>query len=677
MAGFETGKTRNITLVGHGGSGKTSLAEALLHKVGVTNRLGSVQDGTSILDYSDDSKDKKSSLDSAVCHFTHGDLQINLIDTPGVASFCGPAIASLAAVECAVVVVSAASGIQVNTRRMFNRARDYGLGVWIVINHIDAANADLPALLGQIQESFGAECVPINLPSEGGKSVIDCFSNESGAADFSDVGEAHTALVEALVGADDALMEKYLGGDLSNEEAEKAAANAVAQGACVPVFFANSLGDVGVEELLGALKSFCPSPVAGKQRVLVDGEKTTPLSATAGGPFVGQVFKIVTDPKSHIKYLAVRVLSGKLTSDMTIKSVREPKGTRPGHVLKLLGAEHSEVDAGIAGDIIALAKLDFQIGQTLYATDGGTVEMPSFPKPMFSLALESKSRGDEDKIAGALRRFQDEDVCFVSERGSGGELIIRGMGDLQLRTYLARMAHQYKLEVDTKPPRIPYRETISGSAMNIEYTHKKQSGGAGQFGRVIINVLPAERGEGYEFIDKIFGGAIDQSFRPSVDKGIRAQMAEGVLAGYPVVDVKVELIDGKTHPVDSKDIAFQIAGRGAFKEGFMKARPTLLEPIVEMEVTVPAENVGDIQGDLASRRGRPQGQEMLPGGMAVIKASVPLAEVADYASRLSSITGGQGSYTMELSHYDPVPSNVQQQIIDQHKKELEEQAGHH
>ncbi len=676
MAGFEIGNVRNLTLVGHGGSGKTSLAEALLFKAGVTKRLGSVPDGTSILDYTEESREKKSSLDSAICHFSYNDLHINLTDTPGVAAFCGPAVASLAAAEIAVVVVSAASGIQVNTRRMFNRARDFGLGVWIVINHIDAPNVDLPGLLGQIQETFGAECVPINLPCDGGKGVIDCATNESGSSDFSDVAKAHTALLEALVGADDALMEKYLGGELTKEEAEAAGANAVAQGACVPIFFTDSVGDVGISEFLGALKSFCPSPLTGKQRVLVDGETSTELTPTEDGPFVGQVFKITTDPKSHIKYLAIRVLSGQLTPDMTIKSARDPKGTRPGHVLKLHGAEHSELKAGVAGDIIALAKLDFHIGETIYATDGGTVEMPVFPKPMFALAIESKAHGDEDKIAAALRRFQDEDICFVSERGMGGELIIRGMGDLQLRTCLSRMAHHHKLEVDTKPPRIPYRETITSSATNIEYTHKKQSGGSGQFGRVIINVLPAERGEGYEFVDKIFGGAIDQAFRPSVDKGIRGQMAEGVMAGYPVVDVKVELIDGKVHPVDSKDIAFQIAGRGAFKEGFMKAKPTLLEPIVEIEVTVPADGVGDITGDLASRRGRPQGQEVLPGGFAVIKATVPLAEVADYASRLSSMTGGQGSYTMELSHYDPVPGNVQQQIIDQHKKELEEHAAH-
>jgi elongation factor G len=297
--------------------------------------------------------------------------------------------------------------------------------------------------------------------------------------------------------------------------------------------------------------------------------------------------------------------------------------------------------------------------------------MPKVPEPMFSLALVSKARGDEDKIITVLKRFAEEDPCFKCEQGAGGETIIRGMGEQQLRIYLSRMTNLYKLNVDTKPPRIPYRETITGRADNVEYTHKKQSGGAGQFGRVFINVYPAERGEGYEFIDKIFGGSIDQSFRPSVNKGIRGQIAEGVIAGYPVVDVKVELVDGKTHPVDSKDIAFQIAGRGAFKSAFLQAKPVLLEPIVNLEVTLPADNVGDIQGDLASRRGRPQGQEVLPGNMALIRGQVPLAELADYNSRLSSITGGQGSYSMEFSHYEAVPGNIQQQIVDQHKKEHE------
>lgn len=676
MAVFEVDRYRNIALVGHGGCGKTSLAEALLFKTGVTNRLGSVPDKTSILDYTEEAKEKGASVDSALCYFSHRDLHVNLIDTPGTSAFCGPAIASLAAVECAAVVVSASSGIQVNTRKMMERAKAYGLGAWVVINHIDAANVDLPKILAEVQESFGAPCVPINLPAGGGKAVIDCFANDSGSVDFGDVGEAHTALIEAIVGADEALMEKYLGGELVSDAIAAAAPRAVAQGELVPVFFTDARGGVGITEFLDALDRFCPSPAQGKRRTLIDGEEKSEIEPLQDRPFLAQVFKVTTDPKSHIKYIALRVHSGKLTSDMTLRTVDDPKGARPGHVMRLLGADHSEVEAGVAGDIISLAKLDFAIGDTAYVTKGGTIAMPPLPNPMYSLAIESKSRGDEDKIGGALKRLMDEDPCFISERGTGGELVVRGMGELQVRTYLAKMSKHHKLEVETKPPRIPYRETTTKPAMNIEYTHKKQTGGAGQFGRVIINVLPAQRGEGYEFIDKIFGGAIDLSYRPSVDKGVRAQMAEGVLAGYPVVDVKVELIDGKTHPVDSKDIAFQIAGRSAFREGFLKGKPVLLEPIVHIEVTVPSDKVGDIQGDLASRRGRPQGQDVLPGNMAVIKAIVPLAEVADYASRLSSITGGQGSYGMEFSHYEVVPGNVQQQIIDAHAKEHAAAAGH-
>lgn len=675
MTLLDVDRYRNIALVGHGGCGKTSLAEALLFKAGVTNRLGSVPDKTSILDYSDEEREKLASIDSALCYLTHQGMHVNIVDTPGTPAFCGPAIAAMAAVECAAVVVSATSGIQVNTRKMIERARDYGLGVWIVINHMDAANVDLPALITQIQESFGRQCVPLNLPTSGGKGVVDCFANESGEADFLDVGEAHTAVIEAVVGADDELMEKYLGGELSNDEARAAAARAVVQGELVPILFTNSRGDVGIAEFLDTLESFCPSPTSGKKRMLVAEETETAIEPQQDGPFIGQVFKITTDPKSHIKYLAIRVHSGRLTSDMTLKTVEVTKGARPGQIMRSLGGEHSELEAGVAGDVICLAKLDFNIGDAVFSDNGGTIAMPASPQPMFSLALHSKARGDEDKIGVALKRFMEEDPCFIYERGTGGELVVRGMGEMQLRTYVSRMSKQYKLKVETSAPKIPYRETVTAAVRNVEYTHKKQSGGAGQFGRVIINLLPAERGEGYEFVDKIFGGSIDQGYRPSVDKGARSQMAEGVLAGYPIVDLKVELIDGKTHPVDSKDIAFQIAGRGAFKEAFLKARPVLLEPIVNVEVTVPADKVGDIQGDLASRRGRPQGQDMMPGQMAIIRAVVPLAELSDYNSRLSSITAGEGSYSMEFSHYEVVPSNVQQQIVDAHKKEHGGSAG--
>ncbi len=662
---------RNIALIGHSGAGKTSLPEAILHTTGVTNRLGSVPDKTSILDYSDDEKESAHSIDSAMCFVQHKGKHLNIVDTPGSMDFCGQAVASLAGVELGVLVLSASAGIEINSRKMMERAGNFGLARMVVINKMDAEAANLEELVSAVQEFFGAACVPVNLPSGNRSAIVDCLSAESGSTDFGDVAAAHEAALEAIVGADEALMEKYLGGEASDDEILAAAARACQSGEIIPILFTNAKDEVGVNELLDAIVKFGPSPATGKQRVLVDDENEHPIECKRDGAFVGQVFKVASDPKSNIKYSFIRIHSGEMASDGTIKTLEERKGMRLGHVNRFQGGEHHEEEKAAAGDIIAVAKLDLHIGEVVFSDHGGTIEMPKTPKPMFALAIESKSRGDEDKIGTALKRFSEEDPCFEVERDHvTHELVIHGVGDLHVRTILKRMHRHFKLEVDTKPPKIPYRETIVGRADNIEYTHKKQSGGAGQFGRVIINVLPSERGAGYEFVDKIFGGAIDGPFRVSTDKGIRGQMQEGVLAGYPVVDVTVELIDGKTHPVDSKDIAFQIAGRGAFKEGFMKAKPVLLEPIVDIEVTVPRDNVGDIQGDLASRRGRPQGQEGLPGGLSVIKAIVPLAEVADYNSRLSSITGGQGSYSMEFSHYEPVPPNIQQQIIAQHEKEM-------
>jgi elongation factor G len=670
MATIPIADIRNIVLVGHSGAGKTSLAESLLHKTGATNRLGSVVDKTSILDFAEDEKEAVHSIDASICSINHDGKHVNIIDAPGATDYCGQAVGALAGVETAILVVSAAAGIEVNTRKMWERAKNYGLARMVVINKIDADNADLEALLALVQEFFGSECVPINLPTGGGSGVIGCFQNKSGDSDFGDVPSAHEAAIEAIVGVDDTLMEKYLGGEVSDEQVLVVASKACASGDFVPVLFTNALTEVGCPELLNAIVKIAPSPVIGKKRVLTREDEEIEITPNIDGPFVGQVIKVMSDPKSHIKYSFIRVHTGKLAHDGSIKTVHDRKGMRLGHITRFQGGDHTETETASAGDIIAVAKLDLHIGDVVFTDNGGDIAMPKRPQPMFAKAIESKTHGDEDKIGLALKKFAEEDYCLDIERDAvTKELVIHGIGDLHVRTVLKRMLQQFKLEVVTKPPKIPYRETITGRADSIEYTHKKQSGGSGQFGRVIINLFPSERGDGYQFVDKIFGGAIDQTYRVSVDKGIRGQMAEGVLAGYPIVDVTVELIDGKTHPVDSKDIAFQIAGRGAFKDAFMKSKPTLLEPIVEVEVTVPRDTVGDIQGDLASHRGRPQGQEALPGGLTMLTALVPLGELSDYNSRLSSITGGQGSFSMEFSHYESVPPNVLQQIVANSSKE--------
>ncbi len=674
------GAIRNIAIVGHAGAGKTSLAEALLFKAGVTNRLGKVDDGTSLLDYDEESKERKHSVESSVFSLESEGTLFNFFDAPGMPDYVGQAIASLAAVETALITISAASGIGVNTRRMASIARDYGLARMIVVTRIDADGADLTALLEAIKETFGASCHPINLPANGGKRVIDVMASEAGEADILDVAQCHTELIDSIVETDEALMEQYMaGGSLPPEQLDPAIQKAVASGHVIPVMFVDAHNGVGVAELLHELGMFAPAPDVGKKRLLLEGEGDSatekPIVPDPAGPFIGQVVKITSDPKSNIKYSVVRVHSGRLAGDGQVFVSGDRKGQRPGHFFKLCGPQHTEIPAASAGDVVALAKLDLRIGAVLFDRAGdGRIAMPKFPTPMAALAIEPKSRGDIEKISGALHRFAEEDPCFEYHRDPDtGELLMQGLGDQHLTVIRSKMKRYFKLEVETKPPKIPYRETIAGSVKYVKYRHKKQTGGAGQFAEVAIDLEPNERGKGYEFVDKIFGGAIDLAFRPSVDKGVRDQIKRGVIAGYPVVDVKVTLVDGKTHPVDSKDIAFQIAGRQVFKEAFVQCKPILLEPIVNIEVTAPAENVGDIARDLSGKRGQVVGQEMLPGNQVAVRATVPLAEVAGYSSQLKSVTGGQGSFTMEFSHYDVVPPNVQQQIVAAHKPREEEE----
>jgi elongation factor G len=571
----------------------------------------------------------------------YGGRLINVIDTPGYPDFIGSAINAIPAAETAVVVISAAAGIETNTRKLFELATKANVPRVIVINKIDVENADLPELLKNIQQTFGSKCRCANLPVGDKASVIDCIENDSGDSPIGDIGSAHTELIESVIEADDELMESYLGGEeVTADRIASVFVEALKAGTIIPIVFTDARNEVGIIELLDIIVKCTPSPAQVDAVKLKDGEELKEIKADASGPLAGLVFRIGFDPRSNMKYSAVRIFSGTITSDTNLIRNTEKKGVRPGHILKPQGGENKEIEAGIAGDIITLAKVEeLKVGDIVH--DGkvrGTMEMPAV------LTRDQQTR----------------------------ELVIRGLGDLHLRIMLEKMDKRFKLSVTTKEPKIPYRETITAKAEG-HYRHKKQTGGAGQFGEVYLRVEPAERDSDppLDFSWDIFGASIPGPFEPAVLKGIKDVMQKGVVAGFPVQDVKVSVYDGKHHPVDSKEVAFRAAGKGAFIDALQKAKPVLLEPIVEMEVTIPAENVGDIAGDLASKRGRVLGQEMLAGNFIAIKAQVPLAEVTQYTGQLKSVTGGRGSYSMTLSHYELVPAIVQQQVVAAYAKKKE------
>lgn len=667
---------RNIVFLGHGSSGKTSLVEAILHKSGITNRLGTIEDKTTVSDYDDEEKESGHSIQASVTHATHNGKLINMIDAPGYPGFFGPAYQAITAAETAVVVINAGSGIGVNTRKHFQAADKAGLAKIIVINRMDAENVDLSELVASIQETFGSQCRCANLPSDDKASVIDCVKNDQGQS-FTGVADAHTELVESIIEADDDLMEAYLGGEeVSKDKIAEVFVKAMLAGSIIPIVFTDARNEVGIEQLLDLIVESSPSPDQVPPKVLTDGENKTELKADPNGPLAGLVFKVGVDPKSHMKFAYIRIFSGTLKSDTKMYRNGDKKPLRPGHILQPQGSESEEIEAGTAGNIVCLAKIEeLKYGNLIH--DGnvsGEFDLPVMPKPMFSLALEPASRGDEAKIGAALERLSEEDPCLTSYHSKQtGELLINGLGDMHLKVMLAKMENNFKVKVNTKPPKIPYRETITAKAEG-HYRHKKQSGGAGQFGEVYLKVEPGERDQDPSLVTSwdIFGGSIPSQFEAPIIKGIQDVMSDGAVAGYPMQDVKVSIYDGKHHPVDSKEVAFRAAGKGAFADAVSKAKPALLEPVVNMEITVPSDYMGDITGDIAGRRGRIQGQDMLGGNMIVIKAQVPLSEITSYNSQLKSMTAGQGSYSMELSHYEPVPPNVQQQIIAQHEKEKAE-----
>ena len=678
MAASKTQDIRNIALLGHGGAGKTTLGEAMLHAAKVTGRLGSVDDGTSVLDFSDIEKDRKHSVDPALGHFDHAGKTINLIDTPGYPDFVGGALTAMAGADTAVIVISAAAGVEVNTRRMFAAAGQAGKALAIVVNKIDADNVDLERVMGQIGETFGRACKPMNMPTDGGKAVIDCFANDAGSSDLADVGSAHTELIENIIEADDELMMAYVEEEsVPQNKLSAAFPQAMVQGKVIPVLFTSAKVDVGVTELMDAIAGCFPCPLDAKAAAMrsssdADAE-TTALSAGADGPMVAQAFKITADP--FVGKLAwIRVLQGTVTGDTTYLLRDEKKSAKIGHPLKVQGKEAHECKQAVAGDIIALAKVDeIRTGDVLH-TDASPMfaAMPPLPIPMFSQAIAPKSRGDEQKISGALHKLAEEDPTFrVTRDSQTNETVISGIGDVHLRLMLLKMKQRFDLEVDTKPPKIPYKETVTVKAKG-HHRHKKQTGGAGQFGEVYLEVEPLERDEGFDFVNNLYGESVPRQYLPAIEKGVKDALTAGPVAGYPMQDIRVSVYDGKHHPVDSKEVAFRTAGKMAFVDAVNNAKPVLLEPFVDMEITIPTSYMGDIASDLSGRRGRILGQDMLPGNICTVKAQAPLAEVMQYNSQLRSVTGGQGSYSMDLSHYEAVPGNVQQAIIAAAAKKKEE-----
>ncbi|MBI1336259.1 MAG: elongation factor G [Phycisphaera sp.] len=684
MPSYTTQDIRNIAIVGHAAAGKTTLVEAILHAGGAINAPGSVEKGTTVCDFEPEEKHHGHSLNNAVAHLDHNGKHINLIDTPGYPDFMGPALASLPAVETVAVVVNAHNGVEMMTRRMMQRAKERNLCRLIIINKIDtpaddATGQPLEHLVAQLRGMFGKECRPINLPAGGGAKVVDVFDHASGEADFSSVADAHGAIVDQVVEVDEELMAKYLEqGEVKPEQLHAPFEKALREGHLVPICFVSAKTGAGVDELLHLFTDLMPNPTEGNPRPFVNETKTGPVEVhpepDPSKHVLAHVFKVVDDRFGKLGIF--RIHQGTVRKESQLFVGHASKPFKVGHLFKVQGKDHPEVDAGIPGDLCGVIKVEeVHFDAVLHDShDEDDIHLLAlnFPSPMAGLAIVAKARGDEQKIMTGLARLAQEDPCFVVERNSvTHELVIRGMGELHLRVMLEKLKNKYGVEVDTHPPKIAYKETITSKAEG-HHRHKKQTGGAGQFGEVYLRVEPLERGKGFEFVDDTVGGSIPNQFIPAIEKGIRQVLDLGAVAGYPFQDVRVSVYDGKHHPVDSKEVAFVTAGKRAFIDAIKSARPVVLEPIVMAEVTVPNAHMGDITSDLSGKRGRIQGTDMLPGDMAVIKALVPLSEIANYQSQLKSVTAGQGSYTMELSHYDPVPSHIQQQIVAQYKPQHEE-----
>ena len=698
MAKYKIEDIRNIAFCGHGNSGKTTLADTILNDLGIVKRPASVDEGTSICDFDEEEKSHKYTIEASVIHFDHAGKRFNVVDTPGYPDFIGQTIGALWGVDTAAIVINAQSGIEVNTRRVFAEAKKAGCGRVIIINKMDADNINFEKLIDSIQDVFGTECVLLNVPvghGNGFKGVVSTLAEGSADGALIDPASIREGLIETIVTADEAVMERYLDGNMpTDEELSRLLVQAVRDGMLIPILCVSGKTKTGLRELLDELAKCCvPPSLVTKTAKNADGEDVE-VKPVADGPVVAQVFKTRIDPFVQ-KLSVMRVYSGTLKNGMTVNASTSRRGFKIAQLFEIQANETQNVDEAGPGSIVAVAKVEEL--HTCTTIGDLVLDRFSYPTPMVGLAAYPKSRGDETKLSGALAKVCEEDPTFLQDRNEQTkQLVITGMSELQLQVIQERLKRRDKVEIETKEPKIPYRETVQVKGEG-SYRHKKQSGGAGQFGEVHIRMYPFPGGTDPEafatnkemfpsmksfqhypennflWVDSIVGGTIPGNFLPAIEKGFKDRMVRGVIAGYHVQDVCVEVHFGKHHPVDSNEQAFKTAGSMAFKNVFMLSKPALLEPIIILEVTVPTDKVGDVSSDLSTRRGRPLGMESAGGGMQTIRAEVPLAEVTTYSRTLASMTGGQGSYGIEFARYDVVPGNVQQQIIASAKMEEEEE----
>jgi elongation factor G len=677
---YSTEHIRNIAFTGHAGVGKTTLFEALLLAGGAIQAPGTVERGNTVSDTDSQEKSRVHSIDSCVAHVERADCHFNLIDTAGHADFRGATLSALAAVETAVVVVNAINGIEHGTRRMMMHAKQRGLARVLLINKIDFDGADLAALVDALREEFGSECLPVNLPAGRGKRVLDCFFHREGATDFSSLAEAHQRILDQVVEINEATMGAYLDAgeeSLTTQQLHDAFEQCLREGHLVPICFVSARTGAGVAEFLDVAARLLPNPAEGNPPPFVRGDGT-PLvvSVDPASHVIADVFKIVNDP--FVGKLAVfRVWQGTIRRDSQLLIDDSRKPFKVGHLFRLHGRTHREIECAIPGDIAAIAKVeDIHFDAVLHDShdeDRIVLAPLAYPSPMYGLALESTHKGNEQKLSNALSRLAEEDPCFrIEHHKELNETVVRGLSELHLKVMLERMRERYGVEAATHPPRIAYRETIAGHAEG-HHRHKKQTGGAGQFGEVFLRIEPLDRGAGFEFVDAVKGGVIPGQYLPAVEKGVRQAMERGAVAGFPLQDLRVTVYDGKHHAVDSKEVAFVSAGKKAFLDAVIRAKPIVLEPIVNVEVAIPEHNVGDVTGGLAGKRARILGTDSQRGGELVIKAQAPLAELVDYPTELKSMTGGRGRYSLDLSHYEAVPPNVQKQLSEAWKPHAEEE----